>query len=496
MRYLARCDDEAMVSLSAAVTGALAGNAEALRAVSDLPPEALGAELGSPWYIPPWLLETLVNELLATPKARPRDFGQIRVLNTTRFSTLRALARVLARLENAEDGIFLDRYDVFYEMARIAQRQFPWQRGTISAPTIYRAMLLYGSGTARDHFEREVGIAVSDFMMIGFYLSAAFASNGFVLRTRDLAEIGITPAMREAALARLAILLPEARCRASAIRTNAQHTAYRPSVLRDFPIIAFGANGERLRAPLPELIPYRYTTGLYLDVVDGGSAVWTGIGQRFERYVLEYLGAMMAPYEVAGEREYGPRKTRFRTPDVIVSAANRVLAVVECKAKRMSFRARYADDPVAAASRGFDEIAKGVFQIWRFFAHARLGLVDGPPVVSDCQGILVTADSWLALAAKQSERVMAAAHVLADNAGGIGSQDRRAIAFAQIGDVKYALQHGTGDSFLAACRAIVSDEQRGFLLSVAHQAKQEKPRDYPFVTRLEAMLPWLASPER
>jgi hypothetical protein len=33
---------------------------------------------------------------------------------------------------------------------------------------------------------------------------------------------------------------------------------------------------------------YRYTTGLYLDVVRGGAAVWTEIGKRFETYVLGY----------------------------------------------------------------------------------------------------------------------------------------------------------------------------------------------------------------
>src|SRR3546814_5906992 len=96
------------------------------------------------------------------------------------------------------------------------------------------------------------------------------------------------------------------------MRKGHRHTAYRPSILRDFPIIAFGEKGERLRAPIPELIMYRYTSGLYLDVVQGGSAVWTDIGTRFERYVLEYLQAMMSPYEVIGEQVYGPKKTRHR----------------------------------------------------------------------------------------------------------------------------------------------------------------------------------------
>ncbi len=102
---------------------------------------------------------------------------------------------------------------------------------------------------------------------------------------------------------------------------------------------------------------YRYTSGLYLDVVQGGAAVWTDIGKRFETYVLEYLQAMMIPYDVSGEAVYGPKKARHRTPDVLVSSGAGIVAAVECKAKRMSFDARYADDPVAAASIGFEELA-------------------------------------------------------------------------------------------------------------------------------------------
>src|SRR3546814_6339039 len=58
---------------------------------------------------------------------------------------------------------------------------------------------------------------------------------------------------------------------------------------------------------------------------------------------------MMSPYEVIGEQVYGPKKTRHRTPDVLVSGTDGIVAAIECKAKRMSFDARYADDPVASA---------------------------------------------------------------------------------------------------------------------------------------------------
>lgn len=488
-RHLAQGVDEAMISLVSAVVAVQSGNLEALRAVKDLPHEAVGAGLGSVYHIPAWSLETLVNEQLAVPKRKEFGVVRTRTLNFQLFHTLRMLHGMLVRLENAEDGLFLATHDVFYEMARIAQRQFPWQRGLVNVPTVYRSMLLYGTGTAKDFFEMTSGLALLDFVKMGIYLTQALKQSDVASRDRDLSAIGIGPAVREAALAKFAIPHTEATTRAAAMRAGRRHTGYRPSILRDFPVIAFGERGERLRAPLVDLVMHRATSGLYFDVVRGGAAVWTEIGKRFEGYVLEYLQAMMSPYEVVCEVEYGPKKTRYRTPDILISGRAGVVAVVECKAKRMSFDARYADDPVTDASIGFEELAKGIYQIWRFFAHARRGLTGVLRVAPDCQAIVVTADSWLNMARRQAEQVVAAARALADAEGGIDEVDRREIAFCQIDDVEFTLQHGTADSFLTACREIASGEKKGFMLSVAHAAEQGHQREYPFKDRLSQVLP-------
>lgn len=492
-RLLAHSIDESMISLLSAVVATQKGSDAARVSLRDLPSEAVGAELGSPYHVPLWSIETLVNELLSTPKPPGWGVGRTLVLNADLFRTVRELHGVLVKLENAEDGIFLQKHDVFDEMARIAQRQFPWQRGTTNMPHLYRSMLLYGTGTARDFFETDLGIPLPDFVKTGVCMSASLAASDLVRRDRDLSTIGISAGMREAALSRLVLPHAEARGRAAEMRKGNRHTAYRPSVLRDFPIIAFGTSGERLRAPIPELIMYRCTTGLYLDVVRGGSTVWTDIGRRFEGYVLEYLQAMMSPYDVVGERVYGPKKARHRTPDILAGRHGRIVVAVECKAKRMSFDARYADDPVATASVGYDELAKGMFQIWRFFSHARRGLTGDIVVAPDCRGVIVTADSWLTMASRHAEHVLSSAKALADAEGHIEECDRREIAFCPIDDVEFALQHGTGDSFLDACREVSSGERKGFMLSVAHMATRQDERPYPFRSRVEALLPWMAS---
>src|SRR3546814_629292 len=120
------------------------------------------------------------------------------------FQTLRALQGILIKLENAEDGMLLEKHDVFYEMARIAQRQFPWQRGVTNAPHLYRSMLLYGTGSACEYFEASAGISLSDFVKTGACMSGALEGSPWVHRQRNLSEIGISPEVREATLRKLA----------------------------------------------------------------------------------------------------------------------------------------------------------------------------------------------------------------------------------------------------------------------------------------------------
>ncbi len=320
-RHLAHSVDEPLIGLIAALVAVQNGNRAALGMVIDLPEEAIEAEFGSRYHLLPWRLETLVNEILATAKAPGLGIGRTRLLRTDLFETVAILVAILGKLENAEDGIFLDQHNIFYEMSRIAQRQFPWQRGVLNAPHIYRSVLLYGSGEAARYFQETASLPVSSFMKAGVYLAAANSRRPPVDRGTDLTEIGLSEAHREAALRKFSISHRRARALAASRADPRRHTGYRPSLLRDFPIITFGRAEERLRAPIPELIIYRCTTGLYLDLVTGGSSVWTEIGKRFETYVRDYLDAMMAPYRASGEVEYGPKKARLRSPDVLLSSA-------------------------------------------------------------------------------------------------------------------------------------------------------------------------------
>jgi len=489
-RDLNRVHDEPMIGLIGAVSVMLGGHSGPLGLVPDFPAEGVGATLPSRYYIPPWTLETLVNELLATPKARGFEGGGTRIVRHDRFEVLKMISEMVIALENKEDGLYLEGHDIFTEMGRIAQRQFPWQRGLATAPILYRSMLLFGTGAAASEFQRVAGLPVDAFAKVGAWLAGALQRRDWERRDTDLAEVGITPAQREAALVRLSIPLATARAKARKMRAGRRHTAYRPSILRDHPIIAFGEGGARLRSPIPELITPRFTSGLYMDVIGGGGAVWTEIGERFERYCRDYLVEMMPTHDIEGEFDYGPKKARSRSPDVLVSQNNEIVMVGECKAKRMSFEARFADEPYDSAEGGYDELAKGVFQIWRFASHVRRGLVPGRRLADGWLASVITVDPWLSMARNEERRVIERANAMADEIGGIDAVDRRPVPVSPIEDIEYVLQHGDAETLLDAIRAVSGGEKQGWILSMAHAARIDEERPYPFMDRIAEILPW------
>lgn len=69
-RYRSQSLDEPMISMISAIVAVQTGRASALRALPDLPVDAIGAELGSSFHFPLRSLATLVNEFLATSKPK------------------------------------------------------------------------------------------------------------------------------------------------------------------------------------------------------------------------------------------------------------------------------------------------------------------------------------------------------------------------------------------------------------------------------------------
>lgn len=237
-----------------------------------------------------------------------------------------------------------------YEMHRLTQRQFKWQRGFANMPRFYRAAHLFCEGEAAAYFQKRTGCAVPAFLEAGFYLFTGFANSPTRTWRNHAPPEGVTSEPRERVLDRISSTPQAAVREARQIRVEGDHIGCKLSVLRRRPVLRFGATGEDAMAPLPPLILQHITSGLYFDIVEGGGTIWADVGQRFEGYCLRYLAAMLPEYSVEPEYRYGPKGRGFDAPDTLVSQADNIRLVVEYKAKRMPVDARFSGDPVGDAS--------------------------------------------------------------------------------------------------------------------------------------------------
>lgn len=225
--------DEPFLQMIWAVNALQTGRADLAARTLQFPPEAATSDIGSRYAIHAWELETLVNQLLLTPKALgPKTY------RCEMFDAASAFTNFLRKLENAESSLYLDKINIFNEMHRIGQRQFSWQRGYLNKADFYRPIYLFGLGECAAYFERTYGISVDRFTLVGFALFSQLNNGPYVTRALDLARVGVSDAEFEAALALLAVggdrasmELKEHIRRAGGASLP---TAYQPGILRRY----------------------------------------------------------------------------------------------------------------------------------------------------------------------------------------------------------------------------------------------------------------------
>lgn len=485
---LSRADDIDFLRMLWTLNALQTGRAErASRFLNSYPPEAATEGITGPHKIYPWELETLVNELLTTGKKPYRSF------NSRDWSEIANIVNQLRAVENAEYGARRGEANILVEMGRIGARQFPWQRGYVSISSLYRNAYIYGQGECAAYLQQAADLTLSDITLVGFSLLAVFYPEPAIRPATDLELIhqwGISPDTIRQTLDRIARPIADLRREASLLRDVEIETAYKPSILRQFPCIRIGHRDRTLVAPLPDLILDRVTNGLFYDVIGGGGPVREEIGRRFEEYSLALLSEMLDA-EFLPEATYPTRFGQIATPDILMRRHDgAVQLAIECKASRMSVTARFGDAP--QGDRGYEEIAKGVMQLWRFFAHCRQHVAPNQ-LVPDVQGMILTMDEWFAGRSTVIPQIMARANELADaSAHEIPVADRGPVAFCTISELEEVLVTATPTSLMETVR-IGSGDRAGWIFSILHdetKAEKTEPKDYPFQQALDELLPW------
>lgn len=454
------------------------------------PREAATSDMTSKFAIHRWELETLTNEALTSPKQSLRRGELTKSLNCRSFSSIVQAVHLLRQLESQEYSVHGEGRDILQEMYRIAGRQFDWQRGYFNLPLFYRSAFIYGHERCTQHLMDTYGTSLDEMALVGFALYVAACEFPAFAPSLSITEIGLDSASLNRVLKLISCPIEQLRTFAREQREGWQVTAYRPSVLRRFPCISF-RDASRFLCPLPELILERVTAGVYYDVVGGGGEIRHEYGRRFEQYALLYLNAQLSDVGAVPEWRYRFRKELVDTPDIIIRNDNVLQLAIECKASRMSFAARFAEE--AVADRGYQDLVRGVFQLWRFFSHCRRGFTQ-LRMTEDTVGILLTLDSWLVMGGPVTREIVRRAHEMADEKGDdIIGEDRKPIIFCPITDFESVLADATEASFLEALKLATGQEYDGWMLSSVHEkiAPSQSRKPYPF-DNMGDLLPWWA----
>jgi hypothetical protein len=499
-KYFARADDRAFLQMIWAVDALQSDREAAAKTlITSYPREAaVKSSLHSRYGIHRWELETLIIQLLLTPKEEKRTEGNL-VLNCSNFDAIRDTINRLRSLENAESGRYLGiGLNIFGEMHRIAQRQFHWQHGYFNVANFYRYLYIYGRGKCADFFEGAYGVSIGDFTFAGFAIYAAAVRTPWLRHDFASAEIGLTPEIVRKVLPLMTLSLEQARAEERLIsdEVNRLHgtpipTAFMPSILRRHPLISLTADMATFMPPIPELILMRISSGLYYDIIRGKQPLLNEANDRFEQYCHDLIDELTV-FITSRSHRYGPKGAQFDSPDVLVTKDDKVVIAIECKATRLTYLAQFAEDPFEAEKKQYMQLARGAFQLWRYFSHIRRGITEDA-LADVAYPMVVTLDSFFMMSPQLSASIMDEATRLADAEGDITPEDRRYIIYCPIQALEEVLQRGNSDMLLTALKAASEERYKGWgfrevFRDSVKDIELELPQKFPF--DLDPVLPW------
>jgi hypothetical protein len=454
------------------------------------PPEAATTDMQSKFALYKWELETLITLDLNTPKATEPAWRR-KPMNTRHFNTVAEIVNLLRAVEQHENRGRFDPTNILLEMHRYGHRQFGWQRGFVRPQDIYRYLFIYGQGECAAYFEKTYGVSVVDFVTVAFGHVAYLGQGPWMPRIAHFDPLGVSQDAIDNSLKLLSADVWEVRRESHKLLTKFEKSLgstlpviFQPSYLRIKPVIrrAVGQRDQYI-APLPSLIVMRATIGLYYDLQDGGTIVTNDATKRFEEYARRSIKAHCPGFDPVPAVKYLYRKNPVDTPDILLKQGGRIVAVFECKATKLTFEAQYGDEPAENAKNGYSQIAKAIFQLWRFFSHVRRGLID-LDVAPDASGVVLTMDAWTQMSRELRDTLVAEAEkIAAAKEPEISEEDKRPPVFCPIQELDNMLVVSNEEQLLAAFRAATNVKYQGWSIEDVRDdavPALEREKDFAF----------------
>ncbi|MDD3484332.1 hypothetical protein [Azovibrio restrictus] len=292
-------------------------------------------------------------------------------------------------------------------MAPLIHQQMPWSDDTFSR--IARYGQIYRHEPLAEIMQSVLKMSLSDWLKLGLAVFSVLDKEPSVLRSIFFHLPGLDRQKVEQFFALTASSIEDLKPRIKSQQIYARQWGYTFNPLRESPIIFFGANPGFIFAPVPQLLIWRITDGIYYDLIKSGEIPFAkAFGNACEAYVGKVLKVALRDKEVKihGERPYDSSKGNKAGADWLVSDHTGHL-FLECKAKRMTLPARIAG-PGESMDKDLGVLAGYIVQNYKNIRDAMQGLVPGfsssnLPVFS----VIVTLEDWGLLTSQLENRLHA-----------------------------------------------------------------------------------------
>lgn len=491
-KLLSQCRGTEFLRLIWAVISFQSGRPKVASKFLEIPNVSKKIKPDSEYFIGSWSLETLVNEFFLAPTLKRNS---IRRLNCSAWASFAKIYNSLNNLENAESLEDIDDNKLLNAMQRLAWRQFPWQSGFMNGAQFYRAWSLYNFPEANVIFEEKYGISIERFTFCGFAVRAAVNEYPAVSEQISRDQIGITDDEWKKFLDVASLPIMLIKSETASLRNRRNQVAYEPSILRKFPIIRITEDGNNnYYVPIPDLVVSRITDGLFYDIVADDN-VRRLAGENFEKYVFQLLNYYIKNRTVVSEFKY----RTIDSPDFqIVTNNSEIEIVIECKARRLPMSIRGSAAPFDNTNHAYQELIKGIVQIWKYCSHIRSGKVTGKTMTlhKSTVGILLTLEPWFEMGNQVIDEVISCAIENSKRDNNILEVDRIPISFLSIDDLERTLGKGSEESLVISARTHAEDDSRGWLLDAIQEKVIESHnltpsgKSFPYLDEIKKNVDW------
>jgi hypothetical protein len=348
------------------------------------PPQGLLAE---------WILEQIAREVIQY--GSPLSHGG---RNLRQWATLAQIANALRDLEGEIYKHLVGAKKLHLEMMRISHRQFIWQQGRLNGHWIIRYYKLYNTKTIDKISQQATGLTIDRIYLIGMTFLGVFFGQPFVTQPIKVELPGVNEEHVERFLRFASLDLVALGAKLRTEHALDEGFAYRYSSLREFPLIRFSNVGlNQIACPIPTLLFWRITTGLYYSLKDE-DGFSDAFGLSFQDYIGEVLEHRIGHQgmQLLAEAEYHVGKHRKDTVDWIVRQGDDDALFIECKTKRLTWASKADLADLSALERDIRQLAGAVIQVYRTIKDYREGHYPQLPFAHGRRiyPVIVTLEDW------------------------------------------------------------------------------------------------------